>query len=156
MKITGLLSALALPLATFAAKKPTDRFTTSHSKSFPLKLDDKSFSSLTTAPRDYGVAVLLTALDPKFGCVACQDFQPEWDILGRSWQKGDRAGASRLLFGTLDFADGKGTFQSLGLQHAPVLLLFAPTSGLNAKADSSPSRYDFTAGYIYSSCVSST
>lgn len=149
MKISSLISTLALPLATFAAKKPTDRFSTSFSKTLPLKLDDGSFSHLTTAPRDYGIAVLLTALEPRFGCAVCQEFQPEWDVLARSWQKGDKAGASRLLFGTLDFMDGKGTFQSLGLQHAPVLLLFSPTTGPNAKADSSPVRFDFTAGYVY-------
>jgi len=74
-----------------------------------------------------------------------------------------------MLFGTLDFADGKGTFQSvclfckhlkdydhlleqkLGLQHAPVLILFNPTTGPNAKADSSPVRFDFSAGYVCSS-----
>jgi len=46
----------------------------------------------------------------------------------------------------LDFADGKGTFQSLMLQHAPILLLYHPTTGPNAKPDSTPTRFDFTAG----------
>ena len=48
--------------------------------------------------------------------------------------------------GTLDFLDGKGTFQSLGLQHAPVLLLYPPTTGEGAKGNGEPVRYDFTAG----------
>src|SRR5262249_36085592 len=54
----------------------------------------------------------------------------------------------RLLTGT-----------KLGLQHAPVLLLFNPTTGPNAKADSSPLRFDFSAGYVcrghpqYNSCL---
>jgi oligosaccharyltransferase complex subunit gamma len=148
MKLLALLTAFALPLATLAAKKPTDRFAKQFSKSLPLKLDDSSFNSLTKAPRDYSIAVLLTAQDSRFGCVACQDFQPEWEILGKSWQKGDRKGDSRLLLGTLDFSDGKATFQSLGLQHAPVLMLFAPTTGKNAIADATPIRYDFTAGYV--------
>lgn len=34
----------------------------------------------------------------------------------------------------------------LMLQTAPVLLLFHPTVGPNAKADLQPTRYDFTAG----------
>jgi oligosaccharyltransferase complex subunit gamma len=146
MKFLSLISALALPLVALAAKKDTDRFASSFSKSLPLKLDDGSFTQLTKAPRDYGFAVLLTALEPRIGCAACQEFQSEWDVLARSWQKGDKAGASRLLFGTLDFIDGKRTFQSLGLQHAPVLLLYAPTTGQNARANSSPLRFDFTTG----------
>ncbi|KIW05720.1 uncharacterized protein PV09_03578 [Verruconis gallopava] len=147
MKFIGLLSALALPFAALAAKKPAaDRFSTSFSKTLPLKLDDSSFGSLTKTPRDYSVAVLLTALEARFGCSVCQEFQSEWDVLAKSWQRGDKEGASRLLFGTLDFMDGKGTFQSLGLQHAPVLLLYPPTTGQDARPDSSPLRYDFSAG----------
>jgi hypothetical protein len=36
----------------------------------------------------------------------------------------------------------------LGLQTAPVLLLFQPTLGPHAIADSGPLRYDFTNGYV--------
>lgn len=114
MKLSSILASLLLPLATFAAKKGSDdRFTEVYSKSLPVKLDDNSYQSLTTAPRDYAVAILLTALESRFGCTACRDFQPEWEVLARSWQKGDRSGESRMLFGTLDFMDGKGTFQSV-------------------------------------------
>lgn len=43
----------------------------------------------------------------------CHEFQPEWDLLVKSWTKGDKRGDSKLVFGTLDFLDGKGTFQSV-------------------------------------------
>lgn len=108
-----------LPFAALAAKKPaasTDKFQTYHTKqlsSTPLKLDDSLYGKLTTAPRDYSVAVLLTALENRFGCQLCREFQPEWDLLSKSWTKGDKKGASRLLYGTLDFSDGKNTFQSV-------------------------------------------
>ncbi|KAL7788174.1 oligosaccharyl transferase [Trichoderma ceciliae] len=112
----------------------------------PLKLIDATYTTLTAAPRNHSVAVLLTALETRFGCQLCQDFQPEWDLLGRSWIRGDKAGDSRLLFGTLDFADGRDVFVSLGLQTAPVLLLFQPTIGPHAVASPEPVRFDFTAG----------
>lgn len=116
MRLTWILSVLVLPLATFGAKKPEgDRFIETYSKALPAWLDDYSYQKLTTAPRDYAIAVLLTALEPRFGCTACREFQSEWDILAKSWQKGDRAGESRMIFSTLDFADGKGTFQSVCL-----------------------------------------
>lgn len=118
MRVLQALTALLLPLTALAAKKPTtDRFQNFHSKQLsaagPLKLDDDSYNQLTKAPRDYSVAVLLTALEARFGCGLCQEFQPEWELLGRSWAKGDKAGESRLVFGTLDFVNGKQTFQSV-------------------------------------------
>jgi len=99
------------------AKKPaTDRFQDFHSKSLlstPLKLTDSSYARLTKAPRDYSVAVLLTALETKYGCKLCREFEPEWELLAKSWIKGDKKGESRLIYGTLDFGNGKETFQSV-------------------------------------------
>ncbi|KAI8938774.1 hypothetical protein NX059_004638 [Plenodomus lindquistii] len=151
MRWLQLLTASLLPLTALAAKKSTgDRFTDTRAKLVsagqPIKLDDASYMKLTKAPRDYSVTVLLTALETRFGCVLCREFQPEWDLLGRSWIKGDKDGQTRLLFGTLDFIDGKNTFQSMMLQTAPVLLFFPPTIGPNAKLDPQPTRFDFTAG----------
>lgn len=107
-----------LPLFCLAEKSRTDsNFEPYHAKfisgSSPLKLDDGSYEKLTAAPRDYSVAVLLTALETRFGCQLCRDFQPEWDVLGKSWIRGDKKGDTRLLLGTLDFAEGKGTFQKV-------------------------------------------
>lgn len=114
MRVLQALTTLLLPLTALAAKKPTsDRFATYHSKPAPIKLDDTSYSELTRAPRDYSVAILLTALEARFGCGLCRDFQPEWDLLGKTWTKGDKNGESKLVFGTLDFTDGKNTFQSV-------------------------------------------
>ncbi|KAF2755797.1 hypothetical protein EJ05DRAFT_116365 [Pseudovirgaria hyperparasitica] len=152
MRIFSLFTASLLPIATLAAKKFGDSTYDSlraQSLSTPnLKLDDKLYNKLTAAPRDYAVAILLTALPSQFGCQLCQEFQPEWDLLAKSWNKGDKEGESRLLFGTLDFLNGKPVFQSLMLQTAPVLLLFHPTTGPNAKVENSPTRYDFTQGLV--------
>jgi len=118
MKLLSLITAALLPLTALAAKKPSgDLFQKYNAKqlsaSGSFKLDDKTYGQLTKAPRDYSVAVLLTALEARFGCGLCNDFQPEYDLLARSWSKGDKAGEGRLLFGTLDFLDGKATFQSV-------------------------------------------
>lgn len=119
MRIPGILAAALLPLTALAAKKSTgDRFNDYHSKQVStlasIKIDDVSYGEMTKAPRDYAVAVLLTALDARFGCALCHEFQPEWELLGKSWTKGDKKGESRLVYATLDFADGKQTFQSVG------------------------------------------
>ena len=119
MRLLQILTAALLPLSAFAAKKSTsDRYQEYHSKQVstlkPIQLDDALYDQLTKAPRDYSVAVLLTALDSRFGCTLCHDFQPEWDLLVKTWTKGDKQGESRLVFGTLDFIDGKQTFQTVG------------------------------------------
>ena len=116
MRLFRAITAALLPCSSIAAKKPSTTFDRYHEKfltAAPLKLEDTSYDVLTTAPRDYGVAVLLTALEARFGCKLCRDFQPEWDVLSKSWAMGDKKGATRMLFGTLDFTDGKTTFQKV-------------------------------------------
>lgn len=114
------LKALALsllPLSTLCARSPPDsKFKRYFSKSTfpgPLQLDDGIYDDVTAAPRDYTVAVLLTALEARFGCQLCRDFQPEWDLIAKSWNRGDKGGQSRVLYGTLDFSEGKATFQKV-------------------------------------------
>lgn len=106
-----------LPALALAAKSPSankfDEFHTKSLSSTPLKLADTSYDKLTSGPRDYSVVVLLTALEARFGCQMCRDFQPDWELLAKSWTRGDKKGESRLIYGTLDFADGRNTFQSV-------------------------------------------
>ena len=124
MRFSGLLTFILLPVLCLEAKRPSaGTFEKYHAKSqtsAPMRLDDASYDELTATPRNHSVVVLLTALEARFGCQLCRDFQPEWDLLGRSWAKGDRHGDSRILLGTLDFADGKGTFQKVLLNKTRV------------------------------------
>ena len=118
MRLLSFIAASLLPLTSLAAKKPTgDLFLDFHSQQVsnaaPVKLDDTSYAEITKAPRNYSAAILLTALEARFGCGLCNDFQPEWDLLAKTWTKGDKERESRLIFGTLDFMDGKNTFQSV-------------------------------------------
>ena len=117
MRFNLVLALFLLPLTALAVKKAsTDRFETFLARSqaqSPLKLDDASYDDLTSTPRDFAVIILLTALEARFGCHLCREFQPEWDLIGKSWIKGNRQGNSRVIYGTLDFSDGKGTFQKV-------------------------------------------
>ena len=148
MRFFKLLVASALSLTVLAAKKPAaSRFDNYHAQalsSAPFEIDDAAYNDLSSTPRDYTVAILLTALDARFGCQLCKLFQPEWETLAKSWIKKDRKGEHKVLFSTLDFANGRNTFQKLQLQTAPVLLLFPPTTGPNASPSSEPIRYDFS------------
>lgn len=108
----SLLSGLALG----AKSQSKDVFSQFHSKlvkSGPLKLDDATYGRLTTGSRDYSSLILLTAMDPRYGCQVCREFESHYDILSKSWTRGDKDSASRLLFGVLDFSEGRNTFQSV-------------------------------------------
>ncbi|PHH67390.1 hypothetical protein CDD81_160 [Ophiocordyceps australis] len=150
--LAALASACALYTSTVtAAKSPQQRFNDfKHLEQTtvkgPLVLNDASFQAMTAAPRDFAAAVLLTAKDPRFGCAMCREIQPEWELLGRSWANGDKQGEARMLFATIDFADARDTFVSLGLQTAPVLFFYPPTEGPHATTRTEPIRYDFTTG----------
>ena len=159
MRVLSTLFLTLLPVLTLAAKRPRSStvnvYETYRGKSAStpsLKLDDSVFDELTSLPRNHSTLVCLTALEARFGCAMCHQWKPEWDLLARTWAKGDKNGDSRLLLGELDFMDGKQTFESLQLQTAPLLLLFPPTTGPNARASASPLRFDFsTSGYVHPS-----
>lgn len=113
MRVLRYLALAALSVTALAAKKvPTGTYE-KYSKlatSAPLELDEQSYVELSTAPRDYTAAILLTALDAKYACGICKEFDPEWSVIARSWHKGDKKGANRMLFGTLDFDKGRNIF----------------------------------------------
>ena len=120
IRLTQILAHLLFVLLLFrsSASGSGTKFDKLHSKSLantPLKLDDSAFSELTDAPRDYFSVVLLTALPSNLGCELCRSFQPEFNILAQSWRRGDKIGDLKTLFGTLDFPDGKETFQRVRL-----------------------------------------
>lgn len=117
--LESLASACVLVASALAADQSSQerfvKFSSASRLGTPIQLNDASYRTLTTSPRDYSVAVVLTAMDPRYGCAACREFKPEWDLIASSWTKGDRKQESRLLFGVLDFADGRDTFMSVWL-----------------------------------------
>ncbi|PYI29420.1 oligosaccharyl transferase subunit [Aspergillus japonicus CBS 114.51] len=141
-----LVPFLAILPHGLCANSDTDKYERYRSlaRSAPIDLDDSSYEDLTSKPRDYHVAVLLTATEARFGCILCREFQPEWDLIARSWNKGPTPNDLKVLYATLEFTNGKETFQKLMLQTAPVLLVFPPTVGPFSKVDDAPLRFDFS------------
>ncbi|KAE8146263.1 hypothetical protein BDV25DRAFT_162851 [Aspergillus avenaceus] len=141
-----IISLFCIIQGALCATSELDKFERYQSLSpfAPIDLNDASYEDLTTKPRDYHVAILLTAVEARYGCILCREFQSEWDLIARSWNKASKPDELRMLFTTLDFGNGKTTFQKLMLQTAPVLLVFPPTIGPFAKVDDAPSRFDFS------------
>ncbi|KAF8422666.1 hypothetical protein EV426DRAFT_161850 [Tirmania nivea] len=151
MRLLPPLLALLALLPSANAKKETklQRLTalatnSARSGPGPLALTDKTFEDLTSGPRNYTALVLLTALDPRFGCHLCKEFQPEFELLAKSWLRKHKD-SNGFFFANLDFSHGRHTFQKLGLTSAPVLYLFPATYGPTSKPNTSlePLRYEF-------------
>ena len=149
MRIFGLLALLALPLASLAARKPSastfDTYLARQSSSAPFEIDEQAYNDLTSTPRDYSVAILLTARHAKYACQICRDFDAEWSVIGRSWQKADRKGAKRVLLTTVDFDQGRNVFMKvhlrIRLEYPPVLTGLAPTPNCSRAAPLSPNHW---------------
>lgn len=77
-----------------------------------IKLNNALYKDITTAPRDYSVMVLLTAMDPHYQCVMCRLFGPEYALLAKSWSK-EHPNGDALFFSELDFSNGKETFMKV-------------------------------------------
>lgn len=105
--ISGVLAAKPKPsVDTFEKYQALSRLG-------PVDLNSAAFEELTSAPRDYYAAVILTARDARFGCIMCREFDPEWDLISRSWNKGDKLDDLKMVFGTVDFDQGKAVFQKV-------------------------------------------
>ncbi|KAF3169870.1 oligosaccharyl transferase subunit ost3/OST6 [Orbilia oligospora] len=147
MRLLPLLTAFTSLFSLTVAQKSTNKHQTfadlaSSSKGSKgvVLLNDQLFGDLTGPNRNFTSVVLFTALDARFGCVLCRDFQPEFDLLGNSWHK-EHPKSDGLFFTILDFSVGKQTFQRLGMSTAPILMLF-PSSNAGPGSDQ-PIKFDF-------------
>lgn len=116
MRVLHLVfSLLCVVVGALCAGSTPDRFEKyqSLSRFGPIDLDDSLHEDITSKPHDYYVAVLLTATEARFGCILCREFQPEWELIARSWNRGFQSDSPRMLFGSLDFNNGKSTFQKV-------------------------------------------
>jgi len=90
--------------------------------------------------RDYGVTVILTALPAQYKCTPCHEFQPVFRTVAASWNRVPKDQRAKHFFAQLDFSEGQEIFQRLGLQSAPTLYYYPPTTG--AKASKGVQNYD--------------
>ncbi|KAI9337187.1 hypothetical protein BD770DRAFT_401312 [Pilaira anomala] len=89
-----------------------------------IKLNSNSYERFTEGKRNYGLVVLLTALDSQFNCVPCREFDPEYNLVAKSFQK--NKDSKNLFFGHLDFKDGQAVYQKLKIMSAPNVFYFPP------------------------------
>lgn len=75
-----------------------------------ISADSNLYNEITSSPRNYSAAILLTALSPQFNCDPCVKFQPEYESVAKSWAKKKD---DSHFFVSLDFIKGKEIFQKV-------------------------------------------
>ena len=123
MRYLSSILVLTLALGGLAIRSPNvsvyEKYYAAQGSASTIELDATAYDELTVPSRDYSLAVLLTALDKKYKCNLCQEFQPEWELIARSWKKGDKKGETRTLFATIDFDNEKTIFQRVSALEKP-------------------------------------
>ncbi|CAG8714741.1 10084_t:CDS:2 [Cetraspora pellucida] len=142
-----ILSSFILLLSCYAAKPSLETKVAllnqaSSQNLGVVELDSNLYDEFVAKPRNYSMAILLTALDPQINCIPCKEFDPEFRLVASSWLKSGNE-PSRLYFGVLDFKNGREIYTKLGLNNAPTLFYFSPSTGPYAKDVSEPYKYEF-------------
>lgn len=139
MRFFSLLALACTASVAFAAKSSPDTF--EHYRSLAgtrsLNLNDDLYEELTGTPRDFHMAVLLTTLEARYGCELCEVFQPEWELVARSWAKGAQSTDIKLLLGTLEFKNGRKIFQRVRYHHCSLPMGYARLTMTSATTQNS-------------------
>lgn len=101
-------------LTDWSLKKPVVRLNSERFKHF-----------VKTAPRNYSMIIMLTALAPQRQCAVCKQAHDEYQIVAQSYRYSS-AFSNRVFFGMVDFDEGSDVFQYLKLNSAPVFIHFPP------------------------------
>jgi len=94
---------------------------------------DKFRQYVRSAPRNYSIVLLLTALSPQRQCAICRQAHDEFDIVASSYRY-EHFYSKKIFFAEVDFDEGSDVFSSLGLNSAPVIMHF-PAKGKQKKTD---------------------
>lgn len=91
-----------------------------------IRMDGNKFRQyLRTAPRNYSVILMLTALQAQRQCAVCRQANDEYLIVANSWRYSQQY-SNKLFFAMVDYDEGSDVFSSLKLNSAPVFMHFPP------------------------------
>lgn len=93
-----------------------------------LKFNAQKFKDFVkTAPRNYSIIIMFTAMAPSRQCVICRHASDEYTIAANSYRY-SQTYSNKLFFAVIDFDEGHDVFQMLRLNTAPVFMHF-PAKG---------------------------
>ncbi|CAF0962488.1 unnamed protein product [Brachionus calyciflorus] len=109
---------------------------------------DKFKHYVKSAPRNYSIVVMLTALASHRECQICRPANDEFQIVAQSWRYSPQF-SNNLFFAMVDFDDAPDVFKMLNTASAPQFILFGRKQGKPKAADHFDiSRVGFSAEQI--------
>ena len=100
-----------------------------------IKLNGNKFRDFVkSAPRNYSIIVMFTALAANRQCAVCKQASDEYQLVANSYRY-SQLFSNKLFFAMVDFDEGPDVFQSMKLNTAPVFMHF-PSKGKPKKFDS--------------------
>jgi len=98
-----------------------------------IKLNGNKFRDFVkSAPRNYSIIVMFTALSASRQCAICKQAADEYQLVANSYRY-SQLFSNKLFFAMVDFDEGPDVFQSMKLNTAPVFMHF-PAKGKPKKA----------------------
>jgi oligosaccharyltransferase complex subunit gamma len=110
-----------------------------------IRVDSENYSNLLSGKKDYHLVLLLTSDSPQINCVLCNEFKPEFELVGSSWIKDHPQGLTEqelqqeseipvkdVFFLLAEFMESKPLFQALKLNNIPKVYYFPPTNNTGA------------------------
>jgi len=99
-----------------------------------IKLNGNKFRDFVkSAPRNYSIIVMFTALSANRQCAICKQASDEYTMVANSYRY-SQAYSNKMFFAMVDFDEGPDVFQSMKLNTAPVFMHF-PAKGKPKKSD---------------------
>lgn len=118
--LTGLLST------AFAARKVDLQSVIGQSG--VVDATDKLLEHIFESPRDYSIALLLTADDDRFGCGFCKPVGKSVTTVARNWVR-DHPEGDGLYFVRADIDNCRQAFKKLNLESVPHFYFYPPSDG---------------------------
>jgi len=135
------LFALMLCVATAEKKKDAgglaekvSQLVDLSTKKSVIKLNGNKFRDFVkSAPRNYSIIVMFTALSASRQCAICKQASDEYQLVANSYRY-SQLFSNKLFFAMVDFDEGPDVFQAMKLNTAPVFMHF-PAKGKPKKLD---------------------
>jgi len=135
------LFALLLCVATAEKKKDAgglaekvSQLVDLSTKKSVIKLNGNKFRDFVkSAPRNYSIIVMFTALSASRQCAICKQASDEYQLVANSYRY-SQLFSNKLFFAMVDFDEGPDVFQAMKLNTAPVFMHF-PAKGKPKKLD---------------------
>merc|ERR1739844_471100 len=99
-----------------------------------IRLNGNKFRDyVRSAPRNYSIMVMFTALSATRQCAICKQASEEYQVVANSYRYSQHY-SNKLFFAMVDFDEGPDVFQIMKLNSAPVFMHF-PAKGKPKKMD---------------------